>query len=83
MDNSSKKVPRSVWSENAQCLAIGTLSLVFIADVTADRGNRMNSDVNGAVLSPQIQTNAAEVTVFKVQISNDTKNVSLSKYLWT
>ena len=44
------------------CMAVnGTRSLVFINDVTADRSNRMNSEVYRALLSALIQPNAAKV----------------------
>ena len=44
----------------AYMAASGTGSLVFIDDVTADKSSRMNSGVYKALLSAQIQPNAAK-----------------------
>jgi len=44
------------------CMAAnGTGSLVFIDDVTADRSSRMSFEVFRALLSAQIQPNAAKL----------------------
>ena len=50
--------------------------MVFIDDVTADRSSRMNSEVYRALLSAQIQQNAAKLIgqCFTVQMNNDPKN---------
>lgn len=43
------------------CMAAsGTVSAMFIDDVTADRSSTMNCKVHRAVLSPQIQLNPAK-----------------------
>lgn len=51
------------------------LVAVFMDDVTADRSHRMNSEVFRAVLSPQIEPNAAKVIPrhFTVQMDNGRK----------
>lgn len=61
------------------CMAAnGTGSRVFIDDVTADRNSRMYSEVYRAILSVQIQPNAAKLIgrCFKVQMDNDSKHTS-------
>ncbi len=40
---------------------IGAGSVLFDDDVTTDRGSQMNSDMYRAILSDQIQLNAAEL----------------------
>ena len=59
------------------CVAAnGTGSLVIIDDVTAGRNNRMNSEVYRALLSTQIQPNAAKLIgwCFTLQMDNDSKH---------
>ena len=59
------------------CLAAnGTGSLGFIDNVTVDRSSRMNSEVYRAVLSAQIQSNAAKLIGqrFTVQMDNNPKH---------
>ena len=53
----------------------GTGSLVFVKDVTSD-SSRMNSEVYRAILSAQIQSNAAKLIgqSFTVQMDNDPKH---------
>ena len=52
------------------------MTLVFIDDVTADKSNRMNSEVFRAILSAHIQPNAAKLIGrhFTVQMDNDLKH---------
>lgn len=58
-------------------VANGTESLVFIEDVTTDRNGRMNSEMYSAILSTQIQLNAAKLIGwhFSVQMDNDPKHI--------
>ncbi len=61
------------------CMASsGTVSLVFIDDVTEDRSSRMNSEVYRDILSAQIQPNAAKLIGqrFIVQMDNDPKHTA-------
>ena len=61
------------------CMASnGTGSLVFIDDVTKDRGSRMNSEVYRDILSAQIQPNATKLTGqrFTIQMDNDPKHTA-------
>ncbi len=63
------------WSVMAwACMASsGTGLLVFIDDVTEDRSSRINSEVYKAILSAQIQPNAAKLIGWRfiVQMDND------------
>ena len=56
----------------------GIGSVVVIDDVTADRSSRMNCDVYRAILSAQIQTNAAKRMgwCFTTEIDNDPKHTT-------
>ena len=58
--------------------ANGTGSLVFNDDVTVDRRGRMNSEVCRAVLSAQIQSNAAKLIgwCFTAKMDNDLKHTA-------
>ena len=58
--------------------ANGTGSLVFIDDVTANKSNRMNSEVFRAILSAHIQPNALELIGqrFTVQMDIDPKHTA-------
>ena len=59
-------------------VANGTGSVVFIEDVTANRRSRMNSEVYIAMLSAQIQANAAKLIGwhFTEQMDNDPKHAA-------
>lgn len=53
----------------------GTVSLVFIVDVTAVRSSRMNCKVSVAVFSDQIEPNTKLIKQgFTVQMDNDPKH---------
>ncbi len=58
----------------------GTGLLVFIEDVTEDRGSQMNSEVHRDILSAQIQSNAAKLIGWRfiVQMDDDPKPVVVS-----
>jgi len=58
--------------------ANGTRSLVFIDDLTADQSSRMNSELYRAILSAQIQPNAAKLIGlrFILQMDNDPKHTA-------
>lgn len=45
----------------ARMAANGNVSLVFIEDVTAGKGGRMNCEVYMTILSAQIQSNAGKL----------------------
>ena len=62
----------------AYMVANRTGSLLFIDDVTADKRNRMNSEVYRAMLSRQTQPNAAKLIEqwFTVQIDNGRKHTA-------
>ena len=63
------------------CMAAsGTASLVFIDDVTADRSSSINSEVYRAIISAQIQPNAAKLIrwLFTVWMDNDPKHTAKS-----
>lgn len=58
----------------------GTDSLVFTDHVTADGKSRMNSEVCGALLSDQIQSNAAELIGLRLHQSTQlSPSVKLTK----
>lgn len=57
--------------------AIETGSLLFIVDVTADRGIRLNSEAYRGVLSAQIQP---KVQCFTVQMDKDPKHTAKATF---
>lgn len=74
----SKPYPLLNMVEAWTCMAANrTGSLVFTEDVTADRSSGMDSKVNGARLSVQIQSNAAKLIGWHgtIQLDNDPKHI--------